>query len=98
MAESIYNVFLMKYTEAWYQLEDEEKDRIFKKIGDSFEEVGAEQIIICDSSWSAEAWQSFGLIKFPNIEALQKHRQDTNNLDWPRYVEAMSVLGTEWQP
>ena len=95
--EPIYVAFLMKNTEAWYQLSQKEKDSLDNKLSDSLKEAGAEVMIICDASWSTEPWQAFGLIKFPNIEAIQKHREDTNKMDWPRYVDAMSILGTELQ-
>ena len=97
MAQPIYQIFLMKNTEAWYQLSQEEKDSISNKIGDSLKEVGAEAIVLCDASWSTETWQAFGLIKFPDIEALKKHREDSNKLEWARYTDAMSVMGTELQ-
>jgi hypothetical protein len=97
MAQPIYQMFLAKNTEAWYQLSQEEKDNIYNKVLASLNEVGAEAIVLCDASWSSEPWQYFGLIKFPNIEAVQKHREDTNKLEWSRYTEAMSVLGTELQ-
>ncbi len=97
MAQPIYQMFLVKNTEAWYQLSQEEKDNVFKKVSASLNEVGAEIIVVCDASWSTEPWQAFGLIKFPNIEAVQKHREDTNKVEWSRYTDAMSVLGTEMQ-
>lgn len=98
MAQPIYSVFLMKPTEAWYQLSAEEQQKLMDGITQSLNKVGAESIVMCDASWSTEPWQFFGLIRFPSIEAVQKHREDTNQMNWSRYVEAMSFLGTEWQP
>ena len=35
------------------------------------------------------------LKQFPDIEAVQKHTQLLNELNWFRYVESMTVLGTK---
>ena len=96
MAEPVYQMFLMKMTEAWYRLSEEEQGRLMGVIRNSLEEVGAEAIATCDASWSTEPWQSFGLIKFPSLEALKRHREDSNKIEWSRYTDAMSVLGTKW--
>ncbi len=98
MSQAIYQMWMMKTKEPWYQLSDEEQANMLAKISESFDAVGAESVVSCDSSWSGEPWQFFGLIKFPDIEAVKKHRQDTNAMNWARYVDAISLLGTEWQP
>jgi hypothetical protein len=97
MPEPIYQVFLNKKAEAWYQLSDEEQGRLTDVMLSSLDEVGAEVIVLCDASWSTEPWQNFGLIKFPSLEALRKHREDTNQIDWSRYNDSMSFVGTDWQ-
>ena len=35
--------------------------------------------------------------EFPDIEAVQKHAEDLMELDWYRYIEGVSILGTEWE-
>jgi len=40
----------------------------------------------------------FGVEEFPDIEAVQKLAEMHDELNWHRYVEVMSVLGTEWEP
>lgn len=98
MAGPIYQLFLAKPTEAWFELSPEERDKLQGKVNESLEEHGAEQIVLCNSSWSSEQWAIFGVLKFPDVEAVQKHREEANNLEWPRYLDSMSVLGTEWEP
>ena len=98
MTEPIYQVFLTQKTEAWYQLSEEEQRELMDAVSNSLDEVGAEVIAFCDASWSTEPWQNFGLIKFPSLEALRKHREDTNQIEWSRFGDSMSVLETEWQP
>ena len=98
MSQPIYVSFKMKAKEPWYQLSEDEKNAMMARMNASMEAVGAESIVMCDCSWSSEPWQYFGVVKFPSLEALQKHRQDANGFDWPRYVDGHSIVGTEWQP
>jgi hypothetical protein len=98
MAQSIYKLYLGKPSEAWYQLSQEEQANLLAKVEELLEKVGGKTVVMCDSSWSSEQWPFFGVEEFPNIEAVQKHTQDLNELDWFRYIESMTVLGTESQP
>jgi hypothetical protein len=68
---------------------------LLKKVHESLERVGGEVILSCDSVWSSEPWLSFGVQKFPDIEAAQKHGAELANFEWYRYVDAMTGLGTE---
>ena len=95
MAEAIYKLYLVKGNDAWYQLSPEERDRLTARVGESFESVGGKLIITCDTSWSSEPWMFFGVEEYPDIEAAQKHAQNLGEMDWFRYVESMSVLGTK---
>jgi hypothetical protein len=98
MAKPIYFLFLGKFTEAWYQLSQEEQDSLTAKVGEAFEKADGKRVVVCDSSWSSEQWGFFGLNEFPDIEAVQKNAELLNELDWFRYVDTMSVMGTEWPP
>ena len=99
MAQKIYKLFLIKgFTEAWYQLSKEEQTAVMTKVNAALEKVGGQRLALCDSQWAAEQWPAFGVEVFPDIEAEQKHIQLLNELNWSRYLEAMTVLGTEWQP
>jgi hypothetical protein len=37
----------------------------------------------------------FELEEFPDLEAVQKHRELQNSINWSRYTEQKIVLGTE---
>ena len=93
----VYQLFMMKRTEAWYQLSQEEQDGLNAKMSESLKELGVKPVVLCDSSWSSEQWPFFGVLEFPDIEAVQKHRADMNKLGWSRYVDSITVLGSEWQ-
>ena len=98
MSQPIYKLFLFRNTEAYYQLSSDEQNEILSQLDAAFQKVGGKRLIFCNSSWSSEQWPVFGVEQFPNIEAVQEYAQALNELNLPRYVESMSVLGTEWQP
>jgi hypothetical protein len=50
----------------------------------------------CDSTWASEQWQFFGVHEFPDIEAVQKNTAALQELNWFRYVEAVTTLGTKF--
>jgi hypothetical protein len=97
MAQPIYKVFLGRPTEAWYQLSQEEQDSLFAKNVEALEKAGGKPVIYCDSSWASEQWLFFGVEVYPDIEAVQKYTEMLNELNWFRYGEAITVLGTEWK-
>ena len=97
MSGPIYAVFLGKPTEAWHQLSKEEQDDRMGKLAEGFERLGGKTIIGCDSSWSSGEWQLFGVNEFPDIEAVQKNAELQNELNWLRYVDGITVLGTKWE-
>ena len=97
MAKPIYKFFLGKPTEAWYKLSPEEQDALMAKGQEALEKAGGESIVTCDTRWSSEQWLGCGVEKFPDIEAVQKLSELHNELDWLRYIDSVTVLGTEWE-
>ena len=95
MAKPIYKFFMVRFLEAWYQLSEEERNSRLAKLNEALEKVGGKRPIICDSSWSSDQWSIAGVEEFPNIEAVQSFTATLTELDWSRYVESISVLGTE---
>ena len=95
MAQPIYKVWLMKYTEPWYKLTTEEQNKLMAQVAEALKQVGAEEIILCNSLWSSEEWLGWGVEKFPDIEAVQKHTEKLYNLNWFEYIESKTVLGIE---
>jgi hypothetical protein len=98
MAGPIYKLFMMKPKEAWYQLPEEERNDLMAKVQEALQKVGGKAIVTCNSDWANESWMGFGVEEFPDVEAVQKLSELHNELDWFRYVEAFSMLGTEWSP
>jgi secreted protein with Ig-like and vWFA domain len=95
MAKPIYKVFMFKPTEAWYQLSDQKKNAVKKQLTQALEKVGGKEIILCYSGWNSEQYMGWGVEQFPDIEAVQKHHALLEELDWFRYAESNSYLGTE---
>lgn len=95
MTKSVYKVFLAKPTEAWHRLSEDELENLISENARAFESVGAKTIITGDCGWSSEQWAFFGVEEFPNIEAVQKYSELLDEIDWLRYVDSMTVLGTK---
>jgi len=96
MTQTVYKVFLGKMSEAWHQLSQEEQEGLMAKIDDVLEKVGGKRIVVCNSGWSSERWPFFGVEEFPDIDAVLRHSELLDELNWGRYLESLTVLGTEW--
>ena len=95
MAKPIYKVFLFKPTEAWYQLSEQKKDDVKAQLAQALKKVGGKEIVLCFSGWNSEQYLGWGVERFPNIEAVQKHHALLVELNWFRYADSDSYLGTE---
>jgi hypothetical protein len=95
MAQPIYKVWLMKYKEPWYKLTTEEQNKLNEQNQESLKQVGGESIMMCMSVWASEEWLGWGVEKYPNIEAVQKHTENLFNLNWFEYIESSTYLGVE---
>jgi hypothetical protein len=95
MARSIYKLFTFKPTEAWYQLSEDGKKKHKAQLVEALEKVGGKEIILCFSGWNSEQILGWGVEEFPNIEAVQKHHSLLVALNWFRYFDSNSYLGTE---
>jgi hypothetical protein len=94
MAKPVYKMFMGHYTEAWYQLSADARQSLLQRLDEAGKSAGAKGIIECDSSWASERWTVFGVEEFPDIEAVQKHSALLNELQWFRYFETFTTLGT----
>jgi len=98
MAQPIYKFFMARFSEAWYQLSEEEQKSFEAKLVEALEKVGAKRLIVCNSSWSSDQWAFAGVEEFPNIEAVQNYIAACNELNLFRYFESTNVLGTKMEP
>ncbi len=95
MAQPIYKTYIGKPREAWYQLSKAEQEQLFAKIEAARTKFGVKEIINCDSSWSSDQWLFFGVEEYPNIEAVQQYHAALNEINWFRYIDGITVLGTK---
>jgi hypothetical protein len=98
VAQSIYKLWQGRFTEAWHQLPQQEQQRLLSQVMDALNAVGGRELVVCDAAWSNERWPFFGVEEFPDLEAVQRHEQILIDLNWARYIESRSTLGTELQP
>ena len=98
MAQPIYKMWHGRFTEAWYQLPEEEQQRLLKLVADGREAVGGKTVLTCIADWSNEEWPVFGVEEFPDIEAVQRFQQSLRDIDWARYIQSRTTLGTLYLP
>ncbi len=58
-----------------------------------YKEYNSQVILYCGSSWCNEAYLSFGVSAYPDIEANMKIMEGLNELGWPGYFDCVSYLG-----
>ena len=95
MAQPIYKLWQGRFTEAWHHLPEQEQQRLMTAIPEALNTVGGKELVVCTAAWSNERWPYFGVEEFPDLDAVQRHNQILSDLDWARYMEARSTLGTE---
>jgi hypothetical protein len=97
MGGSIYKLYMFKAKGAAYRLSEEERNALMAKVSEALEKVGGKTVVQCDARWASEEWMGFGVEEFPDIEAVQKLAKLHEELGWFRYVESVSLLGTQWE-
>ena len=94
MAQPIYKVFIGKNNEAWHQLSKQEQDDIFAKNMAAFARLGGKWVLVCNSLWASDQWHFWGVAEFPDLESIHKYTEAMVELNWFRYLDGISVLGT----
>lgn len=94
MSGPVYMMFQARMTEAWFQLSKEEQDQLFTRIQEAMKTVGVKPVLMCDSYWTSEKWWFWGVEEYPSLEAVQEYAKCLADLDWMRYCEAETLLGT----
>ena len=98
MSEPIYKFFTGRFLPDWYQLSKAEQESLIAKLTEALAKLGAKRTVLCNTYWSTDRWGWAGVEEFPNIEAVQKYAATLHELNWSRYVEADSLLGTKLEP
>ena len=95
MTQIIYKHYIGRMTEAWHKLPEQDQKALLAKVEQSLEKAGGKVLIECDSSWCNEHYNFWGVEQFPDIEAVMAHTMALNELNWDRYVDTTTVLGTK---
>lgn len=69
---------------------------MLSKVTEALNTAGGKELVVCDAAWSNERWPFFGVEEFPDLEAVQRHQQILTDLNWTRYIESRSTLGTQF--
>jgi hypothetical protein len=96
MAGPIYKMFYMRMKDPWFQLSKAEQDALLAKLGDAMKSVGGKPVVMCESAWNSEKWWYWGVEEYPSIEAVQEHTRCLADLEWFRYCESETLLGTAY--
>jgi hypothetical protein len=92
----VYKLWQGRFTEAWHQLPEEEQQRLLARVQQALNTAGGKALVICSAAWSNERWPFFGVEEFPDLEAVQRHTQILIDLNWARYIESRTTLGTQF--
>ena len=92
----IYQLWMVKNSnnDPHESLSQADRDRLWEKMGAAVSKNGAVEVLTCECTWSNEEYKAFGVLAWPNLEALQAHTKELTNLGWYRYIYAKSILGT----
>jgi hypothetical protein len=95
MAQPIYKLWQARWTEAWHALSPDEQNRLLAQAMKALETAGGKELVLCNAAWSNERWPFFGLEEFPDLEAVERHAQLLLDLNWARYMESRTTIGTQ---
>jgi hypothetical protein len=95
MAQSVYKLWQGRFTEAWHQLPEEQQQHMLRQVSEALNTAGGKELVICSAAWSNERWPFFGVEEFPDVEAVRRHEQILTDLNWARFIESRTTLGTE---
>ncbi len=97
MATPIYKSFMGHMNEAWYALSEQEQQALMARLAEAGERVGKKSILMCTTTWSSDHYQFFGVEEFPDMEAVQQYHDALVKMNWFRYVDGQTLLGTKWE-
>jgi hypothetical protein len=95
MNEQVYRFYRGRFTSAWYQLTQSEKDKVFAEVDNAFQKSGGKSVVApCYSCWSSD-WHVFGVEVYPSLEAIQKWRDTMERIGCFQYFELESMIGVQ---
>lgn len=95
MAGQVCKVYIVRgFREAGYALSQEEIDAKLAQVEAARPQCGGRMLVRALARWSSYEIYGFGAEIFPDLESLQKHTAALDELDWFRYIDTESFIGT----
>ena len=79
--KSIIKVLFVKPKEAYFGLSEEKRKEFAAKTTKDVTKIGGKWLALCNCYWADEEWLWFGVMEFPDIEAVQKHAKFIEELE-----------------
>lgn len=97
MAQKIYKLVLIRnYTEAYYQLSDEERQQLWADVSQTIDGAGAKMASpYYECRWSNDRYKTFFVMEYPNIEAAIADTTGVEKVGLFRYLVSETILGIE---
>ena len=97
MSKKIYKLCLIRgYTEAYYQLTDDEKKSLWDRVGKVIETAGAKMATPSyDCRWSNDKYSSFFTMEYPDVESAMRDTAGVEKAELFRYMVSETILGVE---
>ncbi len=94
MATRIVKLCLIRgFTEAYYQLSEDERKALFDKVGAGLDRVGAKMVgPYYDCRWSNDTYAMFFLLEYPNTDAAIGDTANCEEAQLFRYMVSETIL------
>jgi len=89
----IYKLWIIKNNPAEVGDTDNLWGLITEKHNALYRECNSQVLLACDSNWCSEAYPSFGLSAYPDIDANRSIQAGLDKLGWRQRVESITYLG-----
>jgi hypothetical protein len=97
MPQKIYKLCLIRgYTEAYFQLSKEAKDKLWQQVGQVIEKAGAKMATpYYNARWSNDKYMTFFTMEYPDIESAIADTNGVEKAELFRYMVSETILGIE---
>ena len=97
MSQKIHKLCLIRgYTEAFYQLSEEEKGKLWDQVFKIIEDAGAKLTTpYYNCRWSNDKYQTFFIMEYPNTESAIMDTTGVEEAELFRYMVSETILGIE---
>lgn len=97
MSKKIYKLCLIRgYTEAYYQLSEDEKKSLWERVGKAIEKAGAKMATPYYSCrWSNDKYHTFFTMEYPDVESAIMDTTGVEEAGLFRYMVSETILGIE---